>query len=201
MGSTARAGQDESDGQRRARATRQPWYLLGPARGCSPSLPCPISSARCVQTARFDAREMIVIPVDVRGDRGVGDGAGGGDERENSCENVERTRLMMRCRRGARSRGAIRVPGRSRPGGVRPRQSYIRAHGLALRRLQGCRRRQGDGGARTDDGCGAAIGQNAPADDRVDRGRRRTGRPEVNVTSSGPKGCGRGRRSEGLFSG
>jgi hypothetical protein len=94
-----------------------------------------------------------------RDDGADGDkGAGGGGECEDPCEDVERTMPLMRCRRGARSRGPIRVPGRSRPGGVRPRQSYIRAHGLALRRLQGCRRRQGDGGARTDDGCGAAIG-------------------------------------------
>ena len=83
-----------------------------------------------MQTARFDAREMIVFPVDVRGDRGVGDGAGGGDEGESSCEDVQRTRLMMRCRRGARSRGPIRVPGRSRPGGVRPRQSYTSRMGF-----------------------------------------------------------------------
>ena len=83
-----------------------------------------------MQTARFDAREMIVNPGDVRGDRGVGDGAGSGDEGESSCEDVQRTRLMMRCRRGARSRGAIRVPGRSRPGGVRPRQSYTSRMGM-----------------------------------------------------------------------
>ena len=66
-----------------------------------------------------------------RDDGADGDkGAGGGGECEDPCEDVERTMPLMRCRRGARSRGPIRVPGRSRPGGVRPRQSYTSRMGL-----------------------------------------------------------------------
>ena len=57
-----------------------------------------------------------------RGDDGH-DGAanlvvGGGAEREDPCKGAERTMLMMRCRRGARSRGSIRVPDRSVMAGV-----------------------------------------------------------------------------------
>ena len=84
-----------------------------------------------------DARGWVLeMAVLLRSDNGLlirvarGDGAGGGDEGESSCEDVQRMRLMMRCRRGARSRGAIRVPGRSRPGGVRPRQSYTSRMGF-----------------------------------------------------------------------
>ena len=43
---------------------------------------------------------------------------GGGAEHEDPCEGAERTMLTMRCRRGARSRGSMRVPDRSVMTGV-----------------------------------------------------------------------------------
>ena len=78
--------------------------------------------------ARADGSTRHARDDGAHGDKGMG----GGGECEDPCEDVERTMPLMRCRRGARSRGPIRVPGRSRPGGVRPRQSYTSRMGFLL---------------------------------------------------------------------
>ena len=241
MGSTARAGQDESDGQRRARATRQPHTRAARQDQC---VACMIDSARasrwepvCTPKARLRAAWGLAVlavyaasrrharatlalaacgsqrslsslvldatllgqhalrptlraqprplaplrtlrafpalgissapqgaahptcyappalPGDQRGCRGTG----GGAEHEDPCKDVERTMPTMRCRRGARSRGHMRVPDRSVVTGWSPPSPVLRpAHGHAPQHQQGRRRRQGDGGARKDDGCVAA---------------------------------------------
>ena len=188
VGSTARAGQDESDGQRRARATRQP-HARAARQGqcvacmidsatasrwepvCTPrprlraawgfarfavcaasrrharatlALSCSMrrcsdSCTRCAPLcARSLARSPPCVPsvhsllsVSPRPRKGLLtlpamplqpyqaiNSTGGGAEHEDPCEGAERTMLTMRCRRGARSRGSMRVPDRSVMTGV-----------------------------------------------------------------------------------
>jgi hypothetical protein len=134
-------------------------------------------------------RELIVFSVGARGDRGGGDGSGGGDVREDPCEDVERSMLLMRCPGGARGRGD--------PYGCQVGQDLVESVPTSPT-PRAWASSSASAGPPPPPARRSAAGRGETA--RLRRALRDRSSTEVNATTSGPQGCGSGRRSLGLFS-